>query len=585
MSRTGARRSGTTSGLTPRPHVGSLKRAQGVTRSLSARRLVHQTAAALAQRFALVQRAVAVAVGALTSSTPALLVIAAVALVLILILSLFSTLPSLGQQVLCQPSAQAVSVVNVAGVPQSAAGFNKAQLTTAAVIAETAKDVGLDRRAQLIGIMTAIQESSLGSDPASKTPNTDGDAGVFQQRTLPGWYGTVDQVNDPAYGARAFYQGVTATAPGGYGSAGGGAGHGHIPGLVDVPGWKTLPLTVAAANVQRPRGDLRGAYAQHEAAANAILDALSGANVEVTTVRTAGDDTEGVDAGGYQLGAVQPVTQAFASSIGPRFGIRTVGGWRPSSQEKWDPTGHPAGLALDFMTDDIPSGTATGDRLAQYLTANAPALGVKYIIWRQRSWNPERGTWKMMPDRGSPTENHMDHVHVSLTGQGTGSAAPLAGADSIGCPGMGAAGVAQPASVSIQGWSSPAAGPVTSTFGPRVSPGGVGSTNHKGIDLGGGGCGGPIYAAKGGRVAIAGPAGGYGHLIEIDSGEGLTTRYGHMYASGVLVKPGERVSAGQVIGQIGSDGHSTGCHLHFEVRSNGTPIDPSPVLQQSGVTI
>lgn len=554
---------------------------QGMTRSWSAGRVAQQTAFAVVRRLEMVRQAIAAAAAGLASSAPTMLVVAGVAVVLLLVMSLFSTLPGLGQQLMCQPRAQAVLVANV---PESAAGFNKTQLTTAAVIAQTAKDVGLDRRAQLIGIMTAIQESQMGADPGSKTPNRDGDAGLFQHRTLPGWYGTVAQVNDPAYSSRAFYQGVTATAPGDYGSAGGGTGHGHLPGLIDVPGWQSLPLTIAAANVQRPSADLRDAYGQHEAAANAILDAISGATVETVTDLAPGD-AEGVDAGGYQLGPVQPAAQAFANSIGPQFGIKTVGGWRSRSQEKYDPAGHPAGLALDLMIDDIPNGTAAGDGLAQYLQENASALGVKYLIWRQRSWNPQRGTWQTMDDRGSPTANHFDHVHVSLTGGVTGAAGPIPPADAIGCPGLGAAGVAQPAAVSVQGWAAPAAGPITSGFGGRTSPGGVGSTNHKGIDLGGGGCGGPIYAAKGGQVSVAGPASGYGHLIEIDNGQGLTTRYGHMYSSGVLVRPGQKVTPGQVIGQVGSDGRSTGCHLHFEVHSNGTPIDPLPVLQQSGGTI
>ena len=81
-----------------------------------------------------------------------------------------------------------------------------------------------------------------------------------------------------------------------------------------------------------------------------------------------------------------------------------------------DPNGHPSGLALDFMTNDIADGRATGDRLAQYLIDNADQLGVDYIIWWQQIWSADRADegWRAMEDRGSATANHFDHVHISV---------------------------------------------------------------------------------------------------------------------------------------------------------------------------
>ena len=70
------------------------------------------------------------------------------------------------------------------------------------------------------------------------------------------------------------------------------------------------------------------------------------------------------------------------------------------------------------------------------------------------------------------------------------------------------------------------------------------------------------------------PASGYGWVIVIDHGSGLTTVYGHMYSSTVLVSTGQRVSKGQRIASIGNNGRSTGPHLHFEVRKNGIPQNP-----------
>ena len=84
----------------------------------------------------------------------------------------------------------------------------------------------------------------------------------------------------------------------------------------------------------------------------------------------------------------------------------------------------------------------------------------------------------------------------------------------------------------------------------------------------------PIYACWGGRVAVAGWQGGYGNAVVIDHGGGQATLYAHQ--SVIAVSVGQAVNAGQLIGYVGSTGNSTGPHLHFEVRVNGTPVDPAP---------
>ena len=86
-----------------------------------------------------------------------------------------------------------------------------------------------------------------------------------------------------------------------------------------------------------------------------------------------------------------------------------------------------------------------------------------------------------------------------------------------------------------------------------------------------------IRATAAGRVVHAGPMGGYGNMVEIDHGNGLATRYGHM--SEVLVAEGEEVKVGAVLGRIGSTGRSTGPHLHYEVRIDGEPVDPERFLK------
>ena len=117
----------------------------------------------------------------------------------------------------------------------------------------------------------------------------------------------------------------------------------------------------------------------------------------------------------------------------------------------------------------------------------------------------------------------------------------------------------------------PCTGRVTSTFGGRRSPGGIGSTNHKGIDIANRKST-PIYAADGGTVTYAGWMSGYGYLVRIDHHNGYVTYYGHN--SSLLVSSGQHVYKGQQIAKMGSTGNSTGNHCHFEVRLNGVPKNP-----------
>lgn len=125
------------------------------------------------------------------------------------------------------------------------------------------------------------------------------------------------------------------------------------------------------------------------------------------------------------------------------------------------------------------------------------------------------------------------------------------------------------------GWLMPADGPIVSGFGPRKSPGGIGSTNHKGVDIDGR-TGDPVRASKAGRVTYAGNAGGYGLKVDVDHGDGWSTRYGHL--SRLKVRVGQEVRAGETVGLMGATGTATGDHVHFEIRRNGVPIDPAPLL-------
>lgn len=124
----------------------------------------------------------------------------------------------------------------------------------------------------------------------------------------------------------------------------------------------------------------------------------------------------------------------------------------------------------------------------------------------------------------------------------------------------------------------PVAGPISSYYGYRTSPGGIGSTFHEGVDIAGD-YGTPISTTAAGTVTQAGWVGGYGYLVEVKHADGIVTRYGHN--SAVLVYEGQHVDQGSMIALMGSTGNSTGPHCHYEVRIHGEAVDPMYFLPQN----
>ncbi len=122
----------------------------------------------------------------------------------------------------------------------------------------------------------------------------------------------------------------------------------------------------------------------------------------------------------------------------------------------------------------------------------------------------------------------------------------------------------------------PAAGPMTSPYGYRTHPIFGDTRLHTGIDIGAG-YGAPVIAADAGTVIFAGVMSGYGNAIVIDHGGGLATTYNHL--ASFTVSSGQVVSRGSQIASVGCTGYCTGPHLHFEVRVDGSPVDPMPYLQ------
>ncbi|MGP6355124.1 LysM peptidoglycan-binding domain-containing protein [Streptococcus dysgalactiae] len=111
---------------------------------------------------------------------------------------------------------------------------------------------------------------------------------------------------------------------------------------------------------------------------------------------------------------LQPKTAAFKEEVASAYGITSFSGYRPG-----DPGDHGKGLAIDFM---VPESSTLGDQVAQYAIDHMAERGISYVIWKQRFYAPFASiygpayTWNPMPDRGSVTENHYDHVHVSFSG-------------------------------------------------------------------------------------------------------------------------------------------------------------------------
>ena len=140
---------------------------------------------------------------------------------------------------------------------------------------------------------------------------------------------------------------------------------------------------------------------------------------EVKTVSTtyaapAAPDYAGLAVAKSENAGLQPQTAAFKEEIANLFGITSFSGYRPG-----DSGDHGKGLAIDFM---VPESSELGDKVAEYAIQNMASRGISYIIWKQRFYAPfdskygPANTWNPMPDRGSVTENHYDHVHVSMNG-------------------------------------------------------------------------------------------------------------------------------------------------------------------------
>ena len=177
---------------------------------------------------------------------------------------------------------------------------------------------------------------------------------------------------------------------------------------------------VAAAPATETPADTRGTSATEETAASTATSDTATSTYQAEQSQTpsrtysapAAPDYAGLAVAKSENAGLQPQTAAFKEEVANLFGITSFSGYRPG-----DSGDHGKGLAIDFM---VPVSSALGDQIAEYAVKNMASRGINYIIWKQRFYAPYDSkygpayTWNPMPDRGSVTENHYDHVHVSM---------------------------------------------------------------------------------------------------------------------------------------------------------------------------
>ncbi|WP_344808345.1 peptidoglycan DD-metalloendopeptidase family protein [Microlunatus ginsengisoli] len=470
------------------------------------------------------------------------------------------------------PLPARVTATTATGTPVR---LDAVQIRHAAEIIGYGRRLRLARRDIQAALMTALQESRLLMYANANVPGSlnhphdavghDHDSvNLFQQR--PGAWGSVAQLMQAPFAIGMFYGGPSKPKPGG------------PPGLLDIPGRGTKTLGELAQAVQVSA--FPGAYDQWAPVAAAILDRIGGVDTG-----SAGNAAGCSAATTPDAGCPPTTLQAERQGLSPDAVLvtRCVAAQFPTIGAVFSYPGHQPTMrqAVDIMIPgfDTPQGRALGDRVATWIRDHHRELGVQYVIWWGRIWNVERDPegWRRYFDADNPDPNrsHHSHVHVSVYGdRGTGPTNPPGGTDGL--------------------WADPTGGRYKITCGFGCYPGHTGADYP---DL----AGTPVLNVFGGTVirseslpASGGPCtalpicGGaahrsYGNFIVVRSSSdpSLTAWYAHL--SQRLVPVGATVTRGQEIGLSGFEGHvipagPRGAHLHFEIRRNGTPVDPAPLL-------
>lgn len=305
--------------------------------------------------------------------------------VLVFVAALGGLLPQQTQTGSCQV---------LAGAAGAEGKLSPKQRHNAKVIASVGKSMGIAPQGWVVAIATAMQESNLRNVQYGDRDSL----GLFQQRPSMGW-GTQDQVTDPQYASRQFYQ--------------------HLRQLKD---WQSLQVTVAAQRVQRSA--FPNAYQQWTDLARAVVSNINdgGFACAGTDAQAAGRTADG-EWKPEQMGpdGLTPRTRHVMQLIERRFDERNIGGYCPGGCT----TGHIAtsdhydGHAIDVMMQPYTdaSRVAKGWRLARWVVANHRKLAVKYVIYHDKIWTSDNGWHAYTHPSGNtsdPTLRHLDHVHVSV---------------------------------------------------------------------------------------------------------------------------------------------------------------------------
>lgn len=264
------------------------------------------------------------------------------------------------------------------------------QAENAALITAISVRRGLPARAASIALATAYQESDL-----YNIEHGDRDSvGLFQQRPSQGW-GSADEILDPVYATNAFYD-----------------------ALVEVDGYRSMEITVAAQEVQRSA--FPSAYADHEPDARAIASALTGHSPGGFACEIS-DDVEEADATLTRSGLTERADSVRREALGV-FGDLQLGGFQPGgvSDGHMDGSAHYEGRAVDIFVRPVTGANKVrGWAIAQYFVAQAQRLDVQTVIFDDRIWTARRSDqgWR---DYDAPSGadqqilEHRDHVHVDV---------------------------------------------------------------------------------------------------------------------------------------------------------------------------
>lgn len=455
-------------------------------------------------------------------------------------------------------AAQVGSVPNKITVPSSKPGetmtLQGEQVSNAAIIIAEGKKANIPQFGWVVALATALQESGI-----RMLKHGDRDSrNMFQQRPSSGW-GTIDELDDPHLATRAFY---------------GVAAHTANRGLVDVKDWQSKSVATAAQAVQVSA--FPSAYAKWEAAARAIVQQLGDGQTLPTTplLCGTGQDTQLGECPATGSPAEQGLTRdalLVLRCTKAQFPSLTAFGGKRSDPLPW----HPSGRAVDIMIPDYKSaeGKAFGWQIARWLKDHRQALGVQDLIFDAQIWSARRDRegWRAYSPGYTSSINdsslHRNHIHVTVYGDaGTGFQA-----DESTTVAAGRWTMALPAGSYTVGCA----------FACYVSASGL---PHTGQDF-------PtpigtmVRSTNSGIVEVSRDLNGsYGRYIVVRdrANPKIAVYYAHLSAR--EVRAGQQVTAGQVIGRSGNTGNSRGPHLHYEIRINGNPVNPLPILAKMGVT-